>query len=197
MSYSRGDDGGNGQGGAPILASGGSVSGGAFAAINGALRSLAGPLGASSTTVYVSFLIQPNGTLGNGVFNGFFGLTLNGSLGNDLFIGKPGDGADKQYVLETRGGVGQVASNTPAEVGKTALLVVKAEFLPGIDIFTLYTNPVPGAPEPATGVIKTDLYLGTVSTIGSYSSGAFSIDEIRIGTTYADVTPAVTGGEQN
>jgi hypothetical protein len=28
-----------------------------------------------------------------------------------------------------------------------------------------------------------------VSAIGIYSTGAFSIDEIRIGTTYADVVP--------
>jgi hypothetical protein len=193
LSYSSGANGNAQGGGVQLQASGGSVSGGAFAAINGALRHLAAPLGASNTTVYVSFLIQPNGTLGNGVFNGFFGLTLNGSLGKDLFIGKPGSGTE--YVLETRGGGGQVASNTSAVVGKTALLVVKAEFLSGIDIFTLYTNPVPGAPEPASGVVKTDLYLGTVSAIGIYSSGAFSIDEIRIGTTYADVTPAVTGGD--
>jgi hypothetical protein len=54
---------------------GGSVAGRAFPAINGALRDLAQPLGAAGTTVYVSFLLQPQGTLGDGVLDGFFGVT--------------------------------------------------------------------------------------------------------------------------
>jgi len=66
---------------------------------------------------------------------------------------------------------------------------MRADFLPGNDTFTLYTNPVPGAPEPVNGVVKADLNLGVASKIGIYSSGAFSVDEIRIGSTYADVTP--------
>ena len=165
---------------------GGSVAGPAFSTINGAVRDLAQSLGG---TVYLSFLIQPQGTLSEGVFNGFFGLTLNGSLGNDLFIGKPGGGALEQYVIEHRGGFGQIPSGTPTVVGRTTLLVVKAQFLSGNDIFTLYANPTPGQPEPGSSVVKTDLDLGTVSRIGIYSTGAFAIDEIRIGTTYADVVP--------
>jgi hypothetical protein len=57
--------------------------------INGAIRGLGQTFGPGST-FYVSFLIQPQGVLNEGIFNGFFGLTLNGSTGNDLFIGKPG-----------------------------------------------------------------------------------------------------------
>jgi len=41
---------------ASLRTSGGSVSGGAFSAINGAIRSLAQPLGQDNTTVYISFL---------------------------------------------------------------------------------------------------------------------------------------------
>jgi len=174
-----------------LQTSSGSVSGGAFSAINGAKRGLAQPLGADNTTVYLSFLLQPRGTLDAGVFNGFFGLTLNGSLGQDLFIGKPG-GPD-QYVLETRGGSGQVASGASVAVGETTLLVLKAQFQSGNDIFTLYVDPLPGRPEPASAVVKTDLDLGVVSALGIYSTGAFAIDEIRIGTTYADVTPVADG----
>jgi hypothetical protein len=171
--------------------SGGSVSGDAFSAINGVLRSLRQPLGSDNTTAYISFLVRPEGALNAGIFNGFLGLTLNGTLGSDLFIGKPGGGAENRYVLENRGGFGQVSSNTEAVVGRTALLVVKAQFRTGADVFTLYTNPAPGSPEPATGVVKSDLDLGMVPAIGIYSSGAFTLDEIRIGTTYADVVPAV------
>ena len=173
----------------------GSVSGGAFSAINGAIRNLAQPLGADNTTVYLSFLLRPDGTLDNGAFNGFFGVTLNGSLSNDLFIGKPGGGAVDQYVIETRGGIGQVPSGTSADVGHTALVVLKAQFLSGNDIFTLYTNPKPGGSEPSSGAVKSDLDLGTVSKVGIYSSGAFTVDEIRIGTSYDDVVPKNGGGQ--
>ena len=170
-------------------ASGGRVSGGPFEEINGALRTLSQPPGTDNTTVYLSFLLRPQGTLSQGIFGGFFGVTLNGSLGNDVFFGKPGGGALEQYVVETRGGSGQVPSGVPAVLGRTALLVVKAQFLAGNDVLTLHVDPRPG-PEPAGGAVKGDLDLGTVSKIGIYSTGDFSVDEIRIGTTYADVVPA-------
>jgi hypothetical protein len=166
-----------------------SISGEAFNAINGALRDLSEPIGQDGTTVYVSFLLQPRVPLGGGIFGGFFGLTLNGSLGNDLFIGKGGGGSD--YLLETRGGTGQVSSGVSAVVGATTLLVVKAEFQAGNDTFTLYLNPTPGGTEPTGGVQKADLDLGLVPRIGVYSSGPFIIDEVKIGTTYADVVKAV------
>jgi hypothetical protein len=190
LPYVNGHGKGGNNGNAGFQVSGGSISGEAFTAISGALRPLAQPLGADNTTVYLSFLIRPQGTLNGGAFNGFFGLTLNGSLGNDLFIGKPGADALTQYVLETRGGGGQIPSGASTIVNQTALLVVKAQFLTGHDIFTLYVDPVVGGLEPTTGAIKSDLDLGVVSAIGVYSTGAFSIDEIRIGTTFADVTPA-------
>ena len=179
---------------ARLRSEGGSVSGAAFGAINGAVRDLAQPLGAG--TVYMSFLIQAQGTLHEGIFNGFFGLTLNGSLGNDLFIGKPGGGAVAQYVLEHRGGFGQVLSNASAATGRTTLLVLKAELLPGNDLFTLYVDPAVGRPEPSSGVVKADLDLGTVARIGIYSSGAFAVDEVRIATSYAEVLPP-GGGSRN
>jgi hypothetical protein len=165
---------------------GASLSGGAFDAINGMLRSLAQPIGQDGTTVYVSFLLEPQAPLGAGIYGGFFGLTLNGSLGSDLFVGK--GGGSNEYVLETRGGLGQVSSGAPTIAGTTALLVLKVEFQAGNDTFTLYVNPVAGDPEPVGGIQKADLDLGLVSAIGIYSSGPFVIDEIRVGTTYGDVS---------
>ena len=150
---------------------------------------LAQLLGAPGSTVYVRFLVQPRGTLNDGVFNGFFGLTVNGSLGNELFIGKPGGGAVEQWVIENRGGAGQVTSGVDARTDKTTPLVVKIQFMAGPEVITLYTDPAVGRSEPASNVVKTDLDLGTVNRIGLYSTGAFAIDEIRIGTTFADVLP--------
>jgi hypothetical protein len=173
-----------------LATSGNHVSSDAVNAIAGLTRGFLAPLGADNTTAYLSVLLRPEGTLNDGVFNGFFGLYLNGSLGNDLFIGKPGADAIDRYVVENRGGANQVASGVAPVVGTTALLVLRADFLAGADIFTLYVNPTPGGPEPAGGAVKTDLDLGAVPGITIYSTGAFSIDEIRVGTTFADVTPA-------
>ena len=170
--------------------SGGRVEGGAFPAINGARRNLVTTLGADNTTAYLSLLLRPQGTLHDGVFSGFFGVTLAGGPGNELFVGKPGGGAVGQYVLEHRGGFGQVSSGVPAVIGQTAFLVVRMDFNAGNDTFTLYMNPVPGQPEPSGGVVKTDLDLAAVTVLGIYSTGAFAVDEIRIGATYAEVTPA-------
>lgn len=174
-----------------LLTSPGHVSGAAFNSINGAIRNLLQPLGADGTTAYLSVLLKPRGTLDDGIFNGFFGLTLGGSLGNELFVGKPGGGANDEWVIEHRGGFGQVASGVPTVVDQTALLVVRADFRAGNDVFTLYVNPQPGGSEPVSNAIKTDLDLGTVSRIGIYSTGAFDLDEIRIGGTFASVTPRV------
>jgi hypothetical protein len=37
--------------------------------------------------------------------------------------------------------------------------------------------------------VEADLDLGVISRIGIYSTGAFAIDEVRIGTTFAEVVP--------
>ena len=109
-----------------------------------------------------------------------------------LFIGKPGGaggGVTAPYVLEEVGGGGQVLSTVVPVVGETVLLVVKAAFAAGNDTFTLYVNPTPGSPEPAVGVEKSDLNLGTTNSLLIYSGGEFSLDELRVGATFESVTP--------
>lgn len=162
----------------------------AVGSIAGITRDLAAPLGQSASTVYLSFLIQPEGTLHGGAFNGFLGLVLESAGEPELFIGKPGGGAIDRWVLENRGGSLQHASSVPTAIGSTALLVVKAEFSAlGNDKFTLYVNPTPGEPEPATGIIKNDSNFGIVDGLTIYSTGAMRIDELRVGQTFFDVTP--------
>jgi hypothetical protein len=98
--------------------------------------------------------------------------------------------------METRGGTGQIASGIPTVVGQTTLLVVKAQLQGANDVFVLFVNPTPGADEPGSSLVKTDLNLLFVSRIGIYASGAFAIDEIRIGTSFADVVPGSGGDDQ-
>lgn len=156
--------------------------------INGIKRNLANSI--SSGTFYVSCLLRPQGTLGQGNGYGFFGVYLDGNT-NDLFMGGPSGPPtnEHRYMLNTRGGTGEVRSSDLAVVGQTEFLVLKAQLLSGNDVFTMYTNPTPGAAEPSAGTVKSDLNIGTVSGLVIYSGGAFDIDELRVGTSYADVTP--------
>jgi hypothetical protein len=159
--------------------------------IAGISRDLAAPIGQDGTTRYLSFLVSPEGTLHGGAFNGFLGVVLEAAGEPELYVGKPGGGAINRYVLEDRGGSAQVASSLETTLFDTTFLVVKAEFhSPGNDIFTLYTNPTPGAPEPLSGTTKSGNF-GPITGLTFYSTGAMRIDELRLGETFADVTPAV------
>jgi hypothetical protein len=171
-----------------LLTSGNRVSTGSTQVIAGVTRTLAAPLGADGTTTYLSMLLRPEGTLTAG---GFFGLTLETAGEPELFFGRPGNGVN-QYVVEDRGGAGQVSSGVDAVLGESVLLVLEAQFLAGNDVFTLYVNPTPGGPEPLSGAVKSNSNVGPVNGLTIYSAGAFSIDELRVGDTFADVTPSST-----
>ncbi len=78
-----------------LITAGNSITTSAQTAISGLSRDLATPIGIPGTTVYLSVLMQPQGTLDQGALGGFFGLYLNAStttpaLSQDLFLGKPG-----------------------------------------------------------------------------------------------------------
>jgi hypothetical protein len=83
----------------------------------------------------------------------------------------------------------RVLSDVEPRVGTTSFLVVKMEIKEGPDRFTLYVNPVPGKPEPQNGFVKDDLDLEFADQLILYSRAACSVDEIRLGTAWADVTP--------
>ncbi len=83
-----------------LQVSGGSVSGDASdAALGIAMRNLA-TFVATYPTLYVSFLVQPRGTLNEGAAGGFSACSWAESLAN-LFVGKPGGGAQDQYASRT------------------------------------------------------------------------------------------------
>jgi hypothetical protein len=173
-----------------LQTTGGTVRTAAVNSIAGVTRDLAAPLGQAGSTVYLSFLVRPEGQLHAGAFSGFFGVVLESPGEPELYVGKPGGGAIGNWVIENRGGTLQHAAPTSISTTATALLVVKAEFAPaGNDKFTLYVNPTPGAPEPASGVTKNDANFGSVTGLTLYSTGAMRLDELRVGQTFADVTP--------
>jgi hypothetical protein len=168
-----------------VMSAGNSLSVQANDGISGMRRRLAERLGKDGQTVFISFLLRAEGVLGAGNSAGFFGIYLDSVRGEpDLFIGKPG--AVNQWALEDRGGSGQVLTNRSVTVGATAQIVVKAEFLDGNDRFSLYVNP--GVTQPTRAdAVKSDIDLGLVDALVIYSGGAFSLDEIRVGTTFSDL----------
>lgn len=149
-------------------------------------RNFAAPMGADNTTLYLSFLLRPESDFG---FYG--GLNLGG-----YFIGKSGLNSNNQpvttYGLE--GGVtGNVASSAVvAQAGTTVLLVLRAQFKAGLDTFDLFVDPVPGLAEPLVAdatMTNVDLDLVNNSFLYINNPGGWTIDEIRLGSTFADVTP--------
>ncbi|MBL9171047.1 MAG: hypothetical protein JNN07_25165 [Verrucomicrobiales bacterium] len=153
-------------------------------------RRLSTPLGTPGTVRYLSFLARPAGTLGAGGGNGYFGLLADASVGLDLFVGKPGGGDFNHWVVEDAGGARQVTSSQPALVGTAAWLVIKLEFFPGNDRISLFVNPIPGQPEPVTpNALRTDRDLGEIAGLALTSTGAWAIDELRVGTTWTSATP--------
>ncbi|HAB18071.1 MAG TPA: hypothetical protein DCE44_16680, partial [Verrucomicrobiales bacterium] len=167
---------------APVLSAGiGSLS-----------RRLTQSLGTPGTTRYLSFLARPDGTVGEGAFNGFFGLLLHSAVVPDLFIGKPGGGATNHWAIEDAGGGFQQASEISAATGQVVLLVAKFDFESGNDRVSLFVNPVAGHPEPPTPeAVRTDRDLGKFQDLALNSTGAWSVDELRIGTTWESVTPDI------
>lgn len=140
------------------------------------------------STRYVSVVMRPEGKLGDGPLNGFFGLCLRSTEG-ELFVGKPGNEAVDKWVMEERGGSAQVATAFPVVANQATLLVLKIECKQGNDRLTLYVNPKPGEAEPTNGTVKDDAHLGLTDTVLMYSTGAFSMDELRAGETFQSVSP--------
>ncbi|MCA9187535.1 MAG: hypothetical protein R3E01_03175 [Pirellulaceae bacterium] len=172
-----------------LQTSGNRVQTGPTTAIAGLTRNLLQPMGTAGETRYVSVLLRPEGTIGSGAFNGFFGINLEQPGEPEVFAGKPGGGALGQYVIERRGGAFQSPTSANVELDTTTLLVLKAEFTSGLDTFSLFVNPTPGGLEPLTIDASTTGSVDTVTGLTIYSSGAFSLDELRYGETFADVVP--------
>ncbi|MDH3739360.1 MAG: DUF4347 domain-containing protein, partial [Alphaproteobacteria bacterium] len=162
-------------------------------------RDLASPLGTVDETIWASFLLQPDEITDPN--NSYMGLTfgIGGASTNQLFVGYSGT----DFKMNSWGG-GGVNIDVPGVVsGETVFLVVKIDILAsGNETATLYVNPTAGLtnPDVAGSATKTDLDLGTFSTISIAGGrdGATNdslLDQIRIGSSFADVAPSLTTNE--
>jgi len=151
-------------------------------------RLLAAPVGIDNSTLYLSFLLRPQA---GQPLSDYGGLNL-----GDLFVGKSGinAGTDPRYGLE--GPTDDISSSSvAASPGETVFLVLKANFLPGNDHFDLFVNPLPGLLEPMTAdATKSNRDVGMTDFIAINNAGNWTIDEIRIGDSFAAVSGAPVPG---
>src|ERR1017187_9710232 len=144
--------------------------------------------GANGSTAYFSILIRPDSAPTS---TNYYGLQLfNNSGQGDLFVGKNGSGLN--WGLQH--GTTNTFSSIACVSNQTVLLVLRGDYTSGADTFRLYVNPTPGAAEPASADATVTYDIGTQNglALSAGNLGAATFDEIRIGTTYADVTTAVT-----
>ena len=151
-------------------------------AICGVGRLLGADLAVPGAVHYLSFLFRPDGE------GGYGSVVLGTGAGRELSVGR--SSSRPEYHISQRGGTGRVFSNVSVVPGETVLLVVKMEFAKGPDRFTLFVNPAPGQPEPEGDLVKQDLDLVSATHLFLYSRSAWSVDELRLGQTWAAVTPA-------
>jgi hypothetical protein len=150
--------------------------------ICGVGRALGFDLATSGSVYYLSFLYRPDAD------GGYGSLVVGTGQGRELAIGR--SRSAPQYHVAQRGGQARVYAEQEAITGQTVFMVVKMEFMDGPDRFTLHINPAPGQPEPHASVVKEDMDLDAAMHIFLYSRSAWSVDEFRLGKTWADVTPA-------
>ena len=157
----------------------------------------------TSGTVYYSLLLNVGSMTGVTDPNGGYiaGLAFdNTSFGGTLWT-KRVDDTNFNIGIEVRTAVGALTTYTTGsyQTGKTYLIVVAYTFNTGgaaDDVTKLWINPVPGDAEPTATL--TDTHAGAdLTNAGRFflrqdsvtETPALEIDELRIGTTWAAVTP--------
>ena len=166
----------------------------------------------TSGTVYASFLINVGSITGITTTGGYtFGFVENGSTtayGGCLWIRNNAASGTTQYNLGVSGRSNTTASfaSNVLELNTTYLVVVSYQMVAGTtnDVVKLWVNPSSlGGVEPASLVSVTnsgtDFSSGIQKVLlrqdnATNTPSSLSIDEMRVGIAWADVTPAAGGG---
>ena len=145
-----------------------------------------GRIGADGKTIYVSFLMQPDGT------TYFYEFEFHrGNVGDSGRIAGIGNDVNGGVNVNLRA---PNDTQTLIGAGDTAVnfYVVRIDFKAGNDDVRVYRNPALGT-EPATPTLTklaaADMSFDGLAFASWLNSRMVAIDEIRIGETYADVTP--------
>lgn len=107
------------------------------------------------------------------------------------FGGSSNQGSTRFWSLKAAGAV--IKTNVPVSAGETALLVLRLDFASSTTV-ALYVNPgqlggTPPASASAQTVIASSSGFRSLAYYGGNGANQSSIDEIRVGSSYAVVTP--------
>ena len=158
---------------------------------SGAFRDLGTFYGTDTTTVFVSFVLsaQPGFSTTNPDYAGLSFFDANDGA-ERLFLGQTFQATN--YGFERSGGAS--ATTGTAVSSSPTFLVAEFIFQAGNDTVNLYVNPTPGLAAPdvaATSASVSDFYFDRIRLQSGLDGGeTFNFDEVRLGTTYADVSPA-------
>ena len=153
-----------------------------------------GLIGAAGQTIWFSFLLREDASPTNGQINALF-LNNDGS-GNSwmpqvgLGVGYFGGTAD--WGLQYKNGT-PILSTVPVVQGQPALLVLSVTF-GATNQVNLYVNPTSlgeSAPATPSATLSTtdSVAFQSISYLGGYGPNESSLADIRVGSTYAAVTP--------
>jgi hypothetical protein len=139
----------------------------------------------ASGTMYISFMADRTGT-GE---SGYLGLSLFNDSTEHLYIGAQSNGGQYWYMQQNSS---NEWGNTTETAGATpTLLVARIDFGTSSNVYKLYVNPSLTS-EPGTASASfTSSAAFSWDRIRIQSGVAGDIDEIRMGTTYADVVSSV------
>jgi hypothetical protein len=158
-----------------------------FFSVLEAQRPLTSSFGTTGSDLWASYLTRvdsltafTNFSLGSGT-----GGLHAGILGGPNGVGPP----SATWGMDGYHNIGPVLSQVPVVYGQTTLLVMHVTFLAGPDRADLYVNPMSSSPPAQPDATKTDLDLQFNDLEFRMDNGNILYDEIRLGTTYADVVP--------
>lgn len=150
-----------------------------------------GRWGRDGTELWISFLIRRENTS----IADYAGLSLFNDNAERIFVGTPNQQERWGLVPQVSGAAISLSGRSVAK-SETALLVTRLSYGP-TNRAELFVNPQPGV-TPTMPDARASNQSNLASTfafnrfrIEGGSAGAASIDEIRFGETYADVTPVV------
>lgn len=164
----------------------------------------------TSGTVYYSMLVNPVSMAGVTDANGgYFAGLIQGTPGGNVFGGtlwtKRVDDNTLQFGIEVRSNTGTSTTwtSTTYSTGQTYLVVVGYTFNTGSttdDIVSLWINPTTGNSTPPAPTITDTNSTTDLTGVNNFllrqdsatETPSLEIDELRIGTTWASVTPSST-----
>ncbi len=153
-----------------------------------------GNIASPNNELFVSFLLRPDAGFGSG------GGIRFGQWPKYIFVGAA-FGIYQYGVTVGEGEFGDFANKDVVE-GETELIVLKLKVTPGVNTqCSMYLNPDPAKPQPTVpdATYTTSLVGALPTSLSIHNEGGFTTDEIRVGSSWAEVlpTPPVCVGDLN